>query len=87
MYDTLEPVNKAITHINEYNEQNCCLCCEPIFPIEVSAHVLLDLLRSLTAHPHVMESTCGDCEEIQNGVNALCENITEQLREMNEGRK
>lgn len=44
--------------------------------IQVPAQLVWDLLMDLLAHPFILESTCGDCEEIQNSIDNLCESIT-----------
>lgn len=47
----------------------------PNLKLEVSAKLIYELLAELMAHPFVLESTCNECENIQNSIDNLCESI------------
>ena len=72
MYDTLELSKQTLDYLNNlwFDENNG-------YDMTISLDIKLvqDLLTKLLAHPFVLESSCKECEYIQNSMDNLCEYI------------
>lgn len=54
-----------------------CGCCVSLYSIKIEGYLLIDLFNTLLDHPFILESTCNNCEEIQNSINNICDTILE----------
>ena len=79
MTTSLELVKKTHQYLEElkYKDMPDCGCCVTIYTVSIPGSYLINLLDSLLSHSFILESTCNDCEEIQNSIDNLCETILE----------
>ncbi len=67
---TLQSVEKVFGLLNQVTSDP-----DVNIKLTIDAHLMRILFSNLIAHPYVLESTCGDCEDIQNSMDKLCEQM------------
>lgn len=79
MTTSVELVKKTHQYLDDlqYKDMPDCGCCVSLYSISIEGHVLMDLFDRLLNHSFILESTCNNCEEIQNSIDNLCDTILE----------
>lgn len=79
MTTSVELVNRTSKYLDDLQYVNTpdCGCCVSLYSLKIHGYLLIDLFDKLLKHPFILESTCNDCEDIQNSINDLCDTILE----------
>lgn len=77
MTTSLELVERTRKYLDELEYDNLpdCGCCVSLYDVKIQGYLLKDLFDKLLEHPFILESSCNNCEEIQNSINDLCDSI------------
>jgi len=79
MSNSVELIKRTHKYLDDlrYEDTPDCGCCTALYSIKIDGFLLMDLFDKLLNHPFILESTCKDCEEIQNSMDNICDTILE----------